>query len=122
MEACRWLKPRLKDSDRVFWTVQDTNMPFAITLVGLGYDPRRWLEDEKDVRRSDGWDVYVRYGRMFFLYGKACRPYVEALQANGRPDHAYFVVRPGELGIQNPVHVIRRPDGKEVLWIREGDL
>ena len=122
MEACRWLRPRLKDSDRVFWTVLESNMPFAITVVGLHYDARRWMTDEKDVRPVGGWDAYIRYGRMYFLYGQTCRPYVDALEANGRPDHAYFVVRPGELGLKDPVHVIRRPDGKEVMWICEGDL
>jgi hypothetical protein len=44
------------------------------------------------------------------------------MQRNHRAEHAFFVVRPGELGLKNPVHVIRRPDGKVVLWICEGDL
>lgn len=122
MEACGWLRPRLRAGDRVFWTAERTNMPFAITLVGLGYDPRRWLADEKDMRIAGGWDGYVRYGNMYFLYGQLCRPYVDVLEANGRTDHAYFVVRPHELGLQNPVHVLLDPAGKESLWICEGNL
>lgn len=122
IEACEWLRPRLREGDRVFWTTNRTNMPFAITLVGLGYDPRRWRTDEKDVREAGGWDGYVRYGNMYFLYGQLCRPYADALEANARADHAYFVVRPHELGLKNPVHVLLDPAGKESLWICEGDL
>jgi len=122
LEACGWLRPRLKSGDRVFWTVSQMNMPFAITLVGLGYDPRRWLADVKDVRTAGGWDWYVRYGDQYFLYGQLCRPYTDALKANGRPDHVWLVVRPHELGLDHPVHVVRDPDGKESLWICEGNL
>ena len=98
-------------------------MPFALTLVGLRYDPGRWLRDPRHVEPgAEGWDYIVRYGKNYFLYGRLCRPVVEALRANGRPDHVAFVVRPHELGLLDPVHVIRRPDGREVLWICEGTL
>jgi hypothetical protein len=122
MESCEWLRPRLRPGDHVLWTVNGMNMPFALTLVGLRYDPRAWLADAKDMRRAGGWDVTVRYGRMLFLYGQETRDVVEALQANGREDHSYFVLRPGELGLQRPVHVVRRPDGTETLWILEEGL
>jgi len=123
MQACEWVRPRARDVDAVFWTATGVNMPFAMTLVGLGYDPARWLADPKDIRPDvDGWDHCVRYGRNYFLYGQLCRPYVEAMQANGRRERALFVVRPRELGLENPVHVIRGPRGEELLWICEGDL
>jgi hypothetical protein len=98
-------------------------MPFAMTLVGLGYDPARWLSDPKDIRQNqDGWDDYVRYGKNYFLYGELCRPYVEELRRSGRRVRALFVVRPHELGLEHPAHVIRGPHGNELLWICEGDL
>jgi hypothetical protein len=123
MKACEWLRPRLAPTDDVLWTENGINMPFALTLVGLRYDPRAWFTDEKDLRRaSGGWDVYMRYGRMYFLYGQENRAEVERLQANGRDDHAWFVLRPGELGLKNPVFVVHRPDGVETLWICEGNL
>jgi 4-amino-4-deoxy-L-arabinose transferase-like glycosyltransferase len=123
MQACEWVRPRVRDVDAVFWTTTGVNMPFAMTLVGLGYDPARWLSDPKDIQPDvDGWDHYVRYGHNYFLYGQLCRPYVEAMQADGRRERALFVVRPHELGLENPVHVIRGPQGRELLWICAVDL
>ena len=89
-----------------------------MTLVGLDYPPARWFKDEKVVvRGAGGWDFYLRYGKNYFLYGERARPYVEALQHAGHPVHALFVVRPHELGLTDPVHVIRDPFGHERLWI-----
>ena len=123
MQACAWVRPRACDLDAVFWTTDRVNMPFALTLVGLGYDPARWLSDPKVIGHDDaGWDYYLRYGDNYFLYGQLCRRYVEAMQADGRRERALFVVRPHELGLENPVHVIRGPRGEEMLWICEGDL
>jgi hypothetical protein len=123
MQACAWVRPRYQDVDAVFWTTNGVIAPFAMTLVGLGYDPARWSSDPKDVRPSPGgWDFWVRYGKNYFLYGQLCRPYVEAMRKSGRRMHALFVVRPHELGLENPVHVIRGPYGNELLWICEGDL
>ena len=59
---------------------------------------------------------------MHFLYGQYWRAHIEAEQADGRPERVLFVLRPGELGLGNPVHVIRRPDGQEALWICEETL
>ena len=123
MQACAWVRPRLRDVDAVFWTARDVNMPFAMTLVGLGYDPARWLADPKEVHvDANGWEHYARYGDNYFLYGQLCRPYVEAMQADGRRERVLFVVRPHELGLQDPVHVVRGPRGEERLWICAVDL
>lgn len=123
MQAVDWVKPRLDEVDAVFWTARGVNMPFALTLVGLDYDPARWATDVKDVRRNiDGWDIYVRYRNHYFLYGDLVRPYVDDLRAGGRRVRAMFVVRPNELGLTDPVHVIRGPDGTERLWICTGEL
>ena len=29
---------------------------------------------------------------------------------------------PHELGLEDPVHVIRGPDGRDLLWVCEGEL
>ena len=118
MQASAWVKPRFDNVDAVLWTAADVNMPFAMTLVGLDYPPARWFKDEKVVvRGAGGWDFYLRYGKNYFLYGERARPYVEALQHAGHPVHVLFVVRPHELGLTDPVHVIRDPFGHERLWI-----
>jgi len=123
MEACAWVRPRFDDVDAVLWTAADVNMPFAMTLVGLDYPPARWFKDEKVVvRGAGGWDFYLRYGKNYFLYGERARPYVEALEHRGRPVHALFVVRPHELGLTDPVHVILDPFGHERLWICDATL
>jgi hypothetical protein len=123
MKACEWVRPRLHHTDAVFWTTSNVNMPFAMTLVGLRYDPMRWVADPKDVRPGPGgWDYYVRYGNNYFLYGQLCRPYIEAMQRNGRAEHVLFVVRPHELGLERPVHVVPGSRGEPLLWICEADI
>ncbi len=118
IEACKWLKPRLDRIDAVFITTRELNEPFATSLVELGWDPRRWFREPRDIQRSvDGWDLVVRYGKMHFLYADLCRPRVEALENNGRDDRGVFIVRPNELGLARPDSIIHRPDGSEALWI-----
>ncbi len=122
LEATRWLHPRLERYDEVYVTATGMNEPFAVTLVGLGYDARRWFREPREWTRLGDWDVCLRYGRMRFLYGDHWRRHVEAEQADGRDRPVLFIVRPGELGLSEPVHVIRRPDGRETLWLCEGTL
>jgi len=123
MEACEWLKPKLDSVDAVFCTTQGTNMPYAITLVGLSYDPRQWLQDQRAMGTSGPWEVYVWYGKMHFLYGDLSKDAINQLKNNGRPDRVVFIVRPGEVkGLDQPSHVINRPDGQAVLLIYEQTL
>jgi hypothetical protein len=103
----------------VFVTTNGMNEPFAITLVGLRYDPRRWFADPKDVRTPGDWDLYYRYGKLRFMYGEDWKREADSLRASGR--HVLFVVRPGEVPLAPPDRVIRRPDGAEVLWLGEVD-
>jgi hypothetical protein len=119
LEATRWLKPRLANYDAVFCTTIGMNEPFAVTLVGLDYDPRRWFAEPRDWTTLAGWDVCLRYGKMRFMYEKRWVPDYQRLAADGRPERALFIVRPGELRLTNPVYVVRRPDGREVLWLCE---
>ncbi|MFQ5415334.1 MAG: ArnT family glycosyltransferase [Phycisphaerae bacterium] len=128
VEACAYLKPRMEHIDAVFCTVNGMTQPYIVTLVALDYAPSRWFHDVRDVHtRRDGvdntrpslGDLYTRYGKMNFLYDPA-RPPAELtrLAGNGREDRVVYIVRPHELpGVPLPVHKIRRPDGKVVLWI-----
>jgi 4-amino-4-deoxy-L-arabinose transferase-like glycosyltransferase len=122
LAAAGWLRPRLAACDEVYVTTNGMNEPFAVTLVGLGYDARRWFREPRLPGRAGEWDVYLAYGKMHFLYGQYWRAHIEAEQADRRPERVLFVLRPGELGLGNPVHVIRRPDGTEALWICEETL
>jgi len=122
LEAAQWLRPRLRDTDATFWTTIDMNEPWAVTLIGLDHRPADWFAEPRDRQVLRGWDVYVRYGRQYFMYEDLWRPWAERLRANGRADRTIFVVRPGELGLRDPIHVIRRPDGREVLWICQASL
>jgi len=119
VEAARWLKTRLRDDDEVFVTTIGLNEPWAITLVTLGHDPARWFAEPRDMRVVGEWEVYIRYGRMRFMYGDLWVPDYRRLGADGAPQHAWFVVRPGELDLKDPVHVVRGPDGRDALWICE---
>lgn len=119
VEATRWLGSRLRDEDQVFVTTIGMNEPWAITLVTLGHDPRRWFAEPRDMRVIGEWEVYVRYGRMRLMYGDLWVPEYKALEGDGVPQHAWFIVRPGELDLANPVYVVRRPDGQPALWICE---
>lgn len=123
MQAVRYVKPRMADADAVFWTSTGVNLPFAMALVGLDHDPAVWRSEPRDVRRNpNGWEYHLRYGKQYFLYGRESAPYVDSLRALGRPVKAILVVRPHELGLQHPVHVVRGPDGRELLWVCEGTL
>ena len=119
LEATRWLKPRLDHYDAVFCTTIGMNEPFAVTLVGLGYDPRRWFAEPRDWTTMAGWEVCLRYGKLRFMYDKRWIPDYQRLAADGRPERALFIVRPGELRLANPVYTVRGPDGREVLWLCE---
>ena len=40
VEACEWLKPRFNDFDAIYITTNNFNMPYVVTTVALGYDPK----------------------------------------------------------------------------------
>lgn len=121
VQACRWIRPRLGSYDAIVWTTEGMAAPFAVTLVELGWDAARWRREPRDIRRLDGFDVVVRYGPNHFLYEDWPRAALDSLQRNGRVERALFVIRPDQLGLQDPVHVIRGPLG-EALWLVETEL
>ncbi len=122
IDATRWLGPRLGAYDAVFCTAIGMNEPFAVTLVGLSWDPRRWFAEPRDTRVVGDWDVTLRYGKMRFMHERLWVPDYERLANDGRPERALFIVRPGELGLEKPVHVIRGPDGRDALWLCEESI
>lgn len=120
LEACEWLRPRLDEVDAVFCTTYKMNLPYVVSLVGLGYDPERWFRDERDIRTRGQWDICLRYGKINFMYGGSFQPALRKLQQNGQKDRVLFVVRPGEarrFRFKEPLHQIIGPDGNPVLWI-----
>ena len=121
-EAMRWLEPRVGDYDAVFCTVQGMNEPFAVTLVALHYDPRRWFAEPRDTRVLGDWEVTARYGGMWFMYDDAWRAELDRLAAQKPHARVLFIVRPGELELPAPVETVRRPDGTPVLLLCERTL
>jgi 4-amino-4-deoxy-L-arabinose transferase-like glycosyltransferase len=116
MEAAKWLEPRLSLADAVFCTVTGLNEPWSILLVETRHDPRLWFSEPRD-RRAFEYEVYVRYGKMFFMYGDLWIPYLRRLTGDGKPERVFFIVRPGELGLKDPAYVVRGPDGRDALWV-----
>jgi hypothetical protein len=51
-------------------------MPYVITTVVLGYDPKKWFSEPIEIsptpppgfESSSEWDYYTRYGKMHFIY------------------------------------------------------
>jgi len=117
VEACQWLRPRLDNFDAVFCTTKGFDMPYIITTVVLDYDPKRWFSEPIDFTTPGEWDIYTRYGKMYFMYKTLPKQSAEKY----RPDRLLFIIRPDEIDPRNPslrvIHKIIRPDGKEVLLI-----
>lgn len=122
VQACRWLRPRLGEFDAVFMTTRDMNQPFAIALVVLGYDPAQWFSDGWDVIATDSWDVYTRVGKLRFLYDASALHYLRTLEDNTEPNRVLFLVRPGEFGMERPIHTVPGPKGEASLWACEVTL
>jgi hypothetical protein len=118
VEAFEWMRPQLSKWDAVYVTTIGTNQPHSVALVTLHWDPERWFKEPRAVARtSDGWEVTGRFGPIRFLYGQTWRPELDAMNADNKEQHVLFVLRPGELGLEHPTHVISRPDGQPALWL-----
>lgn len=134
LKACEWLKSRLAKVDAVFVTTRGMNQPYIITLVGLSYNPHQWFEDTKVVYTPGEWDVYIRYGKMRFMYPGGTYgwlPGMRKLKNNGRDDHVVFILRTEEvpalnralqLDLRTPAHVIRGPEGSLPLLVFDKDI
>lgn len=116
LEVATWLKPKLGEVDAVFCTLNGLNQPWSVLAVGTEYDPRQWLAEPTDRHELD-YDIFIRHGKMHFMYGDLWFPYYTALVEDDRPQRVLFIVRPGELQLDRPLFVVRRPDGREALWV-----
>ncbi|MDD5543341.1 MAG: hypothetical protein PHX83_09210 [Acidobacteriia bacterium] len=129
LEACQWLKPRLKEEDAVFVTGTGMGHPYTTTLVGLQYDPRQWFLDVKQTMEGPlpngayrNEEIVLRYGKMHFMFDASARSDIEQLERNGHPDRVVFIVRPWEVplgGRFSPVQQILDPEGNPSLVIYE---
>ena len=130
LEACAWLRPRLDHLDAVYVTGAGMSHPYIYTLVALGYDPRQWFRDTRNIVPGPlpngayaNEDIYTRYGKMRFMIGEARARDIEeanALMTNGRDDHVVFIVRPGEMGLDGrykPALELRNPRGGVELQV-----
>jgi hypothetical protein len=122
IEACNWLRGRFDEFDAVFCTTYDMNQPYIITLVALGYDPQRWFGQQRDFVPTESFDIYTRYGKLHFMYGLSFVPALKELRQKNPQSRIIFIVRPGELGLQDPIHQIYRPDGEATLWICQPEI
>lgn len=107
----------------MYVTTIGTNEPFSVALVTMLWDPTRWFREPRGIgTTAEGWEATTRFGPVRFLYGQMWRREIEAKLADGRPERALFVLRPKELGLSDPIHVVRGPDGNDVLWLCEVTL
>ncbi|MGD8452031.1 MAG: glycosyltransferase family 39 protein [Phycisphaerae bacterium] len=110
LEACRYLKPRFDDVDAVVCTAYDTNQPYLLMLVSLGYDPQRWFAEPREIERGL-WDRYLRVGKMYFTFADERDALIARWRENGRPDRVFLILNPDEPAPGPAVHRIIRPDG-----------
>ena len=118
VEAFEWIRPQLSKWDAIYVTTSGTNEPFSVALATLRWDPARWLSEPRATAlTTEGFEVTGRFGPIRFLYGQLWRPELDAMNSDNRDQHVLFVLRPGELGLEHPTKVIRRPDGQPALWL-----
>jgi hypothetical protein len=126
LEASQWLRPRFNEADAVFVT-GNALRPYIITVVGLEYDPKQWFRDVREIvpgplpngeYRHE--DVYLRYGKVRFLYLTPSLTAVKKQLGSDWQGRAFFIVRPGELGLHkqaSPVYEVHNPRRQVVLQI-----
>lgn len=122
VQACQWLRPRLADVDAVICTTRGFKHPYIITLVALGYDPRQWFADPREVHPTGLWDRWTRYGRLYFLDPDERPAVVGQLRAATRPGRVIFILRDDEPVQGSPAERILGPDGKTALVIYDSRL
>jgi 4-amino-4-deoxy-L-arabinose transferase-like glycosyltransferase len=122
LEVSGWLRSRLDHVDAVFISTQGSaalDQPFAVTLVGLDYDPEQWFSDVRRIRSRGDTDVVTCYGKIHFVFEPTDLADLNALRDNGRPDRVLFIVRPGEIRDGDPIHVVLWPDGTPAFLVYE---
>jgi 4-amino-4-deoxy-L-arabinose transferase-like glycosyltransferase len=102
VEACKWLKPHFNDFDAIYITTDNLNMPYVITTVVLGYDPKKWFSEPVETANmlpgsslDPQWDYYTRYGKMHFIYDYSDFS-ISKLQEKFTSGRTLFILRPNE--------------------------
>jgi hypothetical protein len=124
VEACEWLKPRFDDFDAIIFT--RFNMTNIVTVVTIGYEPRKWFDEPMEVITSGEWDYYIRNGKMYFFYSDFFTD-IDEFTAYALKDKVYpagrvlFIMQPEAIDVVNPnlkiLHKIIGPNGRERLWL-----
>lgn len=114
-EACRWIRPRLRDVDRICITTRNMVEPYIVAAVALRYDPADWFATPRDVTSVGAWDRYSRFGSIHFLFDRAAADVLA--EQRRQPGRFLFVVREGEIDAGPPAWRIRSTAGHEDLLI-----
>ena len=124
VEACEWLKPRFDDFDAIIFA--RFNMTNIVTVVTIGYEPRKWFDEPVEIITSGEWDYYIRNGKMYFFYDDFSADMDEFTQY-ALKDKVYpagrilLIVRPGAVNEEDSkvkiLHKIIGPNGRERLWL-----
>jgi hypothetical protein len=122
VEACMWIRPRMGAADGVFFSAQDMNAPYVVSLVVLAYEPAQWFRDVRGTRTLDGWDICTQTGKLHFLFDAADRAVLGELERNGRPEHVILVLRPGEMRGRQPAYIVDAPDGTPYFEVYDTEL
>jgi 4-amino-4-deoxy-L-arabinose transferase-like glycosyltransferase len=109
VEACEWLRPRFADFDAVFCAAVELNMPYVVSTVVLGYDPKLWFNEPRNFTTIGEWDRYTRYGKMNFLYDYTQFSF-EDISKRFAPGRVLLIVRPDEYKLLIELEKIKRPD------------
>jgi 4-amino-4-deoxy-L-arabinose transferase-like glycosyltransferase len=131
LKASQWLKPQLSGAEAVFCTSRMIAHPYIYTLIGMQYDPGQWLRDQREIVKGPlangdyaNEEECVSYGKLHFV-GAFHAGALDRLSNNNRSDRVIFIVRPGELGLENkirPVQVIEDRLGRKSLLVFDGHL
>ena len=132
LKASQWLKPQLSGVEVVFCTSRMIAHPYIYTLIGMQYDPRQWLRDQREIVKGPlangdyaNEEECVSYGKLHFIVGEFHAGALDRLSNNNTSDRVIFIVRPGELQLENkirPVQVIEDRLGRRSLLVFDGHL
>ena len=132
LKASQWLKPQLSSAEAVFCTSRMIAHPYIYTLIGMQYDPGQWLRDQREFVKGPlangdyaNEEECVSYGKLHFIVGAFHAAALRRLSNNDRSDRVIFIVRPGELELENkirPVQVIEDRLGRKSLLVFDGQL
>lgn len=120
--ACRWLRPRLEQYDAVIFTTLGFNQPYLATLMVFEHEPRQWFDEPRRWFNDGWWDVYRRYGKVYFLPPEERAALLREMAADDQPQRVALVLDAVEAAPGQPVQVIIGPADRPELVIYELEL